>query len=145
LGVTEGTHFLNVDLDVESRRDLGPILSALGETVVVLYSGSEGRLHRVSLELFGFARYTTPETCIARFARLVKRLPTGAQRLWKGATLRRFDIGFQGGTAEATYTTRITANTLRRAAEIGAEIAITIYGPTIAKEIPMSRAVKDDT
>jgi len=87
--VTATTHFLNLDLDLKSRADLGPLLEALGETVVVLHSTKRRGVHRVSLELYEFRKYVEPETCLSRFVQLVRRLPLPAHRLWSGAAERR--------------------------------------------------------
>jgi hypothetical protein len=123
------THFLNVDLDLRSRQDLGLLLSALDRKVVVLHSGKQRGIQFAVLELYESSRYVEPETCIARFVQLVRRLPTSARRLWNGAMERRFNIGIQGANKGETFTTLITTTTLRRVAEVGGEIVITVYAP----------------
>jgi hypothetical protein len=122
------THFLNVDLDLTSRKDLGPLVEALGAKVVLLHSGRKRGSYGASLELTEL-RYRDADACIARFIHLVRRLPPSARRLWDGATARRFDVGIQAGAKGASFSTRIKAGTLRRVAEIGGELAITVYVP----------------
>jgi hypothetical protein len=123
------TQFLNVDLDLTSRKDLGPLLQAFDEKVVVLHSAKQRGVHHVSLELYEFSRYVEPETCMGRFVQLVRRLPLPARRLWNGAVERQFNIGIQAGRKGAAFTSRIKTATLRRVAEIGGEIVITVYVP----------------
>jgi hypothetical protein len=126
---SNSTHFLNVDLDLKSEVDLGALVEALGERVVVLHSGKRRGIHHASLELYEFSRYVEPETCIARFVQLVRHLPTPARRLWNGATERQFNVGIQAGSKGVPFTSRIKTATLRRVAEIGGEIVLTVYAP----------------
>ncbi len=125
----KATHFLNVDLELKSRADLGPLLAALDKTTVVLHTRKERGMHYASLELYEFSKYTKPETCIARFVQLVRRLPPTARRLWDRALQRRFDIGIEAVPNGGTYASHVTVATLRGAAEVCAEIAVTVYAP----------------
>lgn len=128
------SHFLNVDLELKSRADLGPLFAALDKKMVVLHSRRERGVSHASLELYEFSRYVTPEACIARFVQLVRRLPPSARRVWDGARRRRFDIGIEAVASGGTYASHITAKTVRAAAEVGAEIALTVYGPAVRKK-----------
>src|SRR5215831_5304504 len=49
-GDTAAEHFLNVDLDIYSTRDLQPIVNTLGEAVIVLHLGRIKRTHNAHLE-----------------------------------------------------------------------------------------------
>jgi hypothetical protein len=127
--------FLNVDLDIESTDDLAPLARAFGERVFVL----ERPGGRASFELSEPVSPTEPDALILEFARMVNALPPAARGVWDRATRRALDIGIQSGHRppnQATY--RLTPETLRAAADIGAEIAITVYAllpedPTPAK------------
>jgi hypothetical protein len=44
------THFLNVDLDIYSTRDLQPLVTALGTTIIVLHVGRFKRTYGAHLE-----------------------------------------------------------------------------------------------
>jgi len=50
------THFLNVDLDIFSRCDLQPLVTALGRKVFVLWTGRIGRTRCAHLELAGITK-----------------------------------------------------------------------------------------
>jgi len=127
------THFLNVDLELKSRVDLGPLLAAVDEKMVVLHMRKVRGVQYASLELYQFSRYVKPETCVARFVQLVRRLRPPARRVWDAALQRRFDIGIQAVPSGSTYATHITAATARGVAEVGAEIAITVYSPSVPR------------
>jgi hypothetical protein len=47
----ETTHLLNVDLDIYSRSDLQPLVTAFGEKVFVLHVGRYKRTYKAVLEL----------------------------------------------------------------------------------------------
>jgi hypothetical protein len=79
------THFLNVDLELRSRADLGPLVAAVDKKMVVLHSRRERGISHASLELYEFSRYVDPDMCIARFVQVVRRLPPSARRVWDGA------------------------------------------------------------
>lgn len=129
----KATHFLNVDLELKSRADLGLLLAALDKKMVVLHSRKEHGIHFASLELYEFSRYVTPETCITRFVKLVRRLPPSARRVWDGALHRRFDIGIQTAAKSGSYAASIAPATVRGVAEVGGEIAITVYAPPVPR------------
>lgn len=125
----EVSHFLNVDLELASKKDLGPLLVPLAKNVVILADRKQRGVHRLSLELYEFSRYRDPNACIARFVQLVRRLPTPARKLWDRATERTFDVGVQAGSG-TTFAARLETSTLRRVAEIGGALVITVYART---------------
>ena len=125
----EAAAFLNVDLELRSKKDLGPLLAAFGSHVVVLDDRHAGGLHHLALELYDFSRYRDPDACIAGFAQLAKRLPPAARRLWNGAEAR-FDIGIEARDDGKTFTTRLAPSTLRKVAEVGGALVITIDART---------------
>ena len=124
---------LNVDLDIESRWDLAPIIDALGEKVIVMHSGKIRGRHRASLELAGPLSLErndpTPDKGILALSRLIERLPPVARRGWDRASLRRFDVGIQGGRGPAPgiFVAPLRAATIKRVADLNGEITLTIY------------------
>ena len=115
--------FLNVDLDVESTADLTPLVEALAPYTFAL----ERPAGRASFELNEPVMPTDPEPLILEFVRLVKALPSSARALWDGASRRVFDIGIQSGRRPLQEAHHLAPTTLLAAAEVGAEIAFTIY------------------
>lgn len=127
------TEFLNVDLRVKARHDLAPLLDALDANVVVLHRRRHRGFHDAWMELYEFSRYLEPETCIAGFARFLESLPSAARRVWDRATHRHFDIGIEAAHG-ATYTALLSARTLRRVADLRAEIIVTVYAPRTRRD-----------
>lgn len=101
----EGTHFLNVDLDIFSRARLDPIVDAFGEKVFVLHVGKWGRRYSAHFELSGSGIHPPPashnrvakeaDRLVQRFVGLVKQLPRPARQLWNKADSREFNVGIE--------------------------------------------------
>lgn len=119
------THFLNVDLDPYSRRDLQPLVKSLGANVIVMYAGLEGKRYSAHLEVAGRTR--TADSTIRTFCRMIEGLPAPARALWDAASTRSFSIGIQAGTRPSPRDFRLRLQTLEAAAAVDAEIVLTIY------------------
>jgi hypothetical protein len=124
--VLDKTRFLNVDLIIYSRSDLAPLVSAMGTRVIVLYVGSENRKYKACLEISGMP--TSPEAAIKGFCRLISGLPRPYRRLWDEAKVRTFDIGIKSGPPNSYYWFAIEPESLKMAARVNAQIAVTAYG-----------------
>jgi hypothetical protein len=124
---TTATHFLNVDLDIYSDRDLKPLVSGFGQMVNVLYVGRDRGKYSAHLEIAG--RTNTADSTIRRFCRLIEGLPERARLLWNDATVRSFSIGVQAGTRPNPRDFRIRQSRVKAVSEVGAEIVLTIYAP----------------
>lgn len=120
------TRFLNVDLDIYSKSDLEPLIKALGENAFVLHSGRERRYLSAHLELSRVP--TSADAAIRGFVALILRLPRTAQKLWKTAISRSFNIGIQGGRAPQSYEVELAPATLREVAALKAQLVVTVYG-----------------
>src|SRR5215471_18348228 len=114
--------FLNVDLDIDSSDDVTALVKAFEPHAYAL----ERPAGRASFEL-SKVDAAGPEPIIVEFVRLVTDLPPIARGIWDRASRRVFDIGLQSSRAPHYETHRLTAETLRAVAAIGAEIAVTIY------------------
>jgi hypothetical protein len=114
--------FINVDLDVESVDEL-QLLAAAMEPHAYSLTRPPGQ---ASFEV-NEADPKDPEAVILEFTRIVKSLPPEARRVWDGASKRVFDVGMQSGRHPSSVSCRIGVNTLREAADIDADIVITIY------------------
>jgi hypothetical protein len=121
------TRFLNVDLDIFSKRDLQPLLSAFGEKVCVLYSGCVRRTHRAHLELAKITK--TADATIRDLCSLILALPKAERHLWSGAKQRDFNIGIQAGMSPRSCEFVLSQETLKTAHKLGARIVFTVYAP----------------
>lgn len=115
--------FMNVDLDVESNDDLRPLAAAFEPDAYSL----ERPAGHASFELNVPVSPVEPEPLILEFVRLVTQLPPSARGIWDRASRKVFDIGMQSGRRPFRETYRLAPRVLRAAADVGAEIAVTIY------------------
>jgi len=121
------THFLNVDLDVWSRRSLKPLVEAFGDRVSLMYEGWEGTRYGAHLEVSPMISRDGAEARIRQFIVMVKRLPADVRRHWDLAQRREFNIGLKGGFQPHSYELKLDRSTLRAAAAIDAGVVITVY------------------
>jgi hypothetical protein len=122
----EKTRFLNVDLDIYSSADLQPLVSTLGERVIVLYVGREKRTYSAHLEL---ARVTkNADSTIRHFCALIESLPKAARQLWNNAKNRDFNVGVRAGPQPNSCRFALEAETVKVASDVGARIVLTVYG-----------------
>jgi hypothetical protein len=136
----EQTEFLNVDLDVVSRVSLEPLVAALGDRVIVLHIGREGRRHSAHLEAGGSAYKMDADRRVRRLVALVKSLPAAARALWNKAESREFNVGIQAGLRPRASEFRLRSETLAAVASVRGQVVITVYAPVGAPRAVQSRS-----
>ncbi len=117
--------YLNVDLLINSKEDLTPIVDSFGEDVIALYNGEWGAHYRANFEIAG--SHAASNEDISYFCSLVDGLEGEAKKLWDNALSKEFDIGFEPGSGPESYNTEIKPSIVKRVADIGASISLTIY------------------
>ena len=118
----------NVDLDIYSKEDLRPLVDAFGDQVIEMWVGRVRRTYEAHLET-GWEPRRTPSSIILRFCKMIHILSPAARKLWNGAKKKSFDIGIYSPTRSYYYWSALTPEAVRAVAELGAQIAITVYGP----------------
>jgi hypothetical protein len=122
------THFLNVDLDIESREPLDALVAAFGTKVSVRFVGSIGR-RRCAYVSFSRSYGKTADQLTRALCALVARLPKPARRLWDRARTRRFDVGVEAGYTPRAHEIILEPRTVALVASVGGSILITTYAP----------------
>lgn len=123
------THFLNVDLDIYSKRDLQPLVDRLGRKVFSLYVGRQGGKFCAHLELARTRPTITADATIRAFCRLVDDLPESERKIWDAAIVRSFSVGVETEIGSPVQDFRIRQETVTSVSEIGGEIVLTVYAP----------------
>jgi hypothetical protein len=123
--------FLNVDLDLESKKPLDQLLAELGETVEILYNGPLDHVaHYAALEI-NEGKDNDPDSIINAFCKRIERLSPASQAIWKKCTARRFDIGVLSSTTSRKeykgLRLDLQPKTLGRVAALSAQVVFTIY------------------
>jgi hypothetical protein len=115
--------FLNVDLDLESRGPLDLLADAL-PSLTVMASFRVRRKYVLCLE--GAWLSITPDQTLRRLTRAVASLSGEPRRLWKRASKRCFNIGFDCGDVRLPPF-HIQSTTIEAVSKLGASVEITLY------------------
>src|ERR1041384_280469 len=110
-GDLEATHFLNVDLDIQSTSNLDPLVAALTGKVDVLHVERIKRTCHAHLEVAKLTR--DADSTIRAFCSLIESLPKPERELWNAAKIRDFNIGVQAGTRPFAHEIALAADTVR--------------------------------
>jgi hypothetical protein len=119
--------FLNVDLVLESRRSLAPMIDAWGRKAMVLYHERRKGIDHATLEVSTIG--DGPNACIRAFVRLIDALPPRLRSIWNAARRRDLDVGIEMGLGRFMPIVGLSAETVRRAAAVDARIVVTVYPP----------------
>lgn len=119
------SRFLNTDLEIESRSNLTVLAKELGDTVSVLYSGPMKKGFLLSIENFAYHR--DADKTIHALCSIVEKLSTKGKRLWASSRRKEFNLGFDVSMAGHSFCFALRNDTLRRVADLGATLGITIY------------------
>ncbi len=125
----ETTRFLNVDLEVLSRRPLEGLVAAFGKKVDVLYVGKWGRRYGAHFEVSGSGYQGNAERLIRRFVRMITALPRTKRRLLDDAQSRDFNVGIEAAREARAYELRLGRETLEAIASVNGRLVITVYAP----------------
>jgi len=115
--------FANVDLDVASRADLAPLVSALAPRAFQLSTFRRRGLNVATFELTRQPR--NADSGIRAFVSVIQSLPPAARAVWKGATTRDFNVGVEAAARAQVFT--VLAETVVLAGRVGASISFTVY------------------
>jgi hypothetical protein len=120
-------YFLNVDLDIESKTSLAPLLREFGDRVSVMFSGRIGTRYCLFLEIAGASR-TGLEKTINGLCALIEGITPRSRKVWDQAHRKQFDIGYEARLAsQRANHFRVRTRTLRRIVNLGASLAVTFY------------------
>ena len=120
--------YLNVDLEIRSRSDLMPLVTALQRRLSVLHAARVRGTFFASFETSGMAH--PPDIAIGRLARALLELPPSIQKLWKQAGDRVFDIGVARAAGNTALPLALRRQTVKTIAHLNARVALTLYPQT---------------
>ncbi len=120
-----GPRYLNVDLVITSREELNPIVESFGQDAIVLYNGKWSEHYRAVFEISG--SHAAANEDVGYFCSLIESLEGKAKELWLNAYSREFDLGFESGIKGELAYIALNSSTIKRVAEAGASVSITLY------------------
>ena len=141
----EGTHYVNVDLEIGSSRKLDVLAAELDKKLFCLYRGRYGGLNRANYEITSMRAQRTPTGTILALVRVLKKLSPAAQRAWRGARVRDFNIGFRAGLEPSSFEAAIDPEAVKEVAALGGRIVVTVYAPQPPKPLPGKRRLARGT
>ncbi len=139
----EDFHLANVDLELASSESIQPLIIELGDNVGAFYPGGEiGDGKSAGLEIMYYPSFEEDiyqsyddkenlvggtDVLISAFCDLIENLSAESRQIWDKCHRKEFDIGFESGNTAKSFHTQIRAETIKRCAELGASIMITVY------------------
>ena len=115
--------FLNIDLDLESDEDISDLVTEIGTKLIVMRDHTVSGVHHASFE----TTLSTENEIIAEYSSVISGLTDTSKRLWERCSKRSFDFGYDSGDAPNDFRSVISAESVSKIKEMGAEVAITIY------------------
>lgn len=133
-------HFIELDLNIESKFNLDPLVQHLKEKFFVLYNDEIGNgNYLASLEIDpAFNLPHSPESYTEFVVECIQSLPISLKSLWENATSRVFDFGFGNGIMPPPYPIEgerainlhksdLSSALLSKIVDINASVRLTIY------------------
>ncbi|MGI8668415.1 MAG: hypothetical protein ACR2J3_01055 [Aridibacter sp.] len=155
----EDFHFINVDLELKSSDDIKPLIKELEKDDQALsmnlhlYEKDEPVFPYYSVT-FEIGSYDVSKSFddeneliggvdvhLVEFCRIVENLSKKTRKIWDKCESKDFDVGFQSGNTSKSFRTLIQAETIKRCAELGASISLTVY-PQINYEMRKKKDLK---
>ena len=122
----EDAEFLTIDLDVRSRRSLAPLVARWPEAYQPMTVKGRPDPRWLILRPRGVVR--NAEAAAKELLREIRSLRGDALQCWRQSHRRMFDIGVRaGGPGRVFEEVRLTPETLRGVATVGAHIQVTVY------------------
>ena len=118
--------YLNVDLEIEGPRPLCHILQEFSASDIGCLGCFETeRGHFANFEVTALP--SDPNSIVSEFCDAIEGFPEDAAATWAGAHRKTFDMGFDSDGSAGCSRFELKADTVRRAAALGASLGITIY------------------
>ena len=122
--------FLNADLEILSTQPLESLRQKIGERANTLHCGTGRNSDYLAVfEIDDDPNEKEPETLILQFCNLIESLDEEALMVWRNATRRIIDLGYEVDTGNDRLAMNLGPDTLGRMAALDITLAFTIYPP----------------
>ncbi len=120
--------FLNLDLDIESDKNLEPLAAHLDKCASLLHSGENEGLFCLTAEpTIGGHLGVSVEACTEELLNTIESLPGHLHALFSSSRVRTFDYGFESGSGSKPCIAELPSSQLARISKLGISIRVTIY------------------
>jgi hypothetical protein len=117
------THFLNIDLEIESKEDILILVEELSSKLCKLSYHECNGAYCASFEPHEFEI----ERIISEYLSAITSLSDEGRRMWEACVKREFNLGFQAGVSPRGYEKFISQNSLKEILSVNGQLGITIY------------------
>jgi hypothetical protein len=119
--------YLNTDLDLQSAIDLTILEHAFKAAGILSLhvTHCEDGLWRATFETD--EQFSEPEPNIGAMLTVVESWETPLRSVWNGCTFKEFNIGYDCGAEPWAFNQGLSAEVLKRVAEAGASLRVTLY------------------
>ena len=121
------TNYLNTDLDVLADFDLTPFTDELERKGMLLLDVSKRLDGTWSARLEEGGQSNNPEDTCAALLKVIESLTPEYRAIWSRCTLREFNLGYDCGLEPWAFQSGISAEIVRRIADLGASLRVTLY------------------
>jgi hypothetical protein len=128
---------------VVSANDLSPLIAAFKAAGVYALHGNvhgTGGLWYATCESGSSGCSAEPEVDIQVLLAAIESLTPPVREQWLACSLREFNIGYDCGEQPWAFNNGLSARTLRRVADAGASLRITLYPAVMEDEIDEDEA-----
>ena len=119
------THFLNIDLDLESEQEISRLVEELSLNLTQMTYHKCEDMYRASFE----SSESGIEDIIEKYISTIHALTSVASEQWKNCKKREFNVGFQAENTPRGYVQSISSESLSEISSVSGQIGITIYAP----------------
>ena len=117
--------FLNIDLDIESTKDISQIVKEFSGRLSVMRNEQKEGLYIASFE----TGYEEENKIIEEYVSLIENLSQEAREIWNNCSKREFDFGYDSGIKPYDFHSKISEKSIELLAKVGGSVTITIYPP----------------
>ena len=117
--------FLNIDLDIESTKDISPIVQEFSDRLSVMRNEQKEGLYIASFE----TGYVEENKIIEEYVSLIESLSPEAREIWNNCTKREFDFGYVSGNKTNDFHSKISKKSIKSLTKVGGSVTVTIYPP----------------
>lgn len=122
-----GARHVNANLVLKARREQASLATALdGRGTFLLDARSPRRGTWIAI-VDTRREFKLADTAVERLLRAVEELDEGAREEWNACTVREFHIGLEADVDEASSSTSLNHDLLRRIVALGGSVTITVY------------------
>lgn len=120
-------HYLNTDLEMIGNCDLTELANAFELSGAVSNGITHGEDGRCYVMFETGEQHAEPEPNISHFLDMIESLAEPLRSIWMSCSRREFNIGYDCGGKPWGFNQALSTGLLRRIANAGASIRITLY------------------